>query len=275
MHLAFNLYFLWAVGRVTEQIFGPVAYALVYFGSGLLASMVSCAVQPGIVSVGASGALFGVFGAFVGFTYRRRGLLPPEFVSSVRRNAMILVGINLVIGFAVPGIDLAAHIGGLVAGLAIGYAIARLAEKPVESKAEARKVKARAIGLTALATIVILVAGGLGLPRYDNPLPVLDAAVERDTAIAAEYEESADVETRIELLEQRLIPQTRAMHAQLAALERVPGHYREFVDAYARYFDLRTQAFERELDGLRRQDPDALAEAKQLHAEAVAARESL
>ncbi len=163
IHLAFNLYFAWVIGRVTEQIFGAAAYALVYFGSGLIASLVSVAWQPLVVSVGASGALFGVFGAFVGFTIRRRELLPPEFVRSVRRNALILIGINLVIGVSVPGIDVAAHIGGLLAGLGLGYAIARLAERPVKTPDEAAAVRRRAIGLTAVVTALVLGAGMFGV----------------------------------------------------------------------------------------------------------------
>ena len=175
-HLAFNLYFLWVIGRVCEQIFGPGAYALVYFGSGLLASLVSALWQPAVVSVGASGALFGVFGAFVAFTIRRRDMLPPEFVRSVRRNALILIGLNLVIGVAVPGIDLAAHIGGLVAGLGIGYSIAKLAEKPVANEQEARKLRIRAIGLTAAATIAVLVAGSFAVPRYASQIEAIESA---------------------------------------------------------------------------------------------------
>jgi rhomboid protease GluP len=165
LHLAFNLYFAWVIGRICEQVFGPAAYALIYFGSGLLASLISITWQPAAVSVGASGALFGVFGGFLGFTIRRRDMLRPEFVSSVRRNALILIGLNLVFGFAVEGIDLAAHIGGLVAGLGIGYSIAKLAERPVHSQQEARAVRVRAIGLTALATAAVLFAGALAFTQ--------------------------------------------------------------------------------------------------------------
>ncbi len=271
IHLAFNLYFLWAVGRACEQIFGAAAYALVYFGSGLIASLVSVAWQPGIVSVGASGALFGVFGAFLGFTIRRRELLPPEFVSSVRRNALMLIGINLVIGFAVPGIDVAAHVGGLVAGLGIGYAIARLAEKPVNSKQEARAVRFRAIGLTAAATVVVVLAGALGVPRWDNPMPVLDRLGPRHDQILTEYAAVTDVDARIAMLEQEVLPLMREAQAELAALERVPEPFREVVASRERYFELQTTAYERELDGLQTGDPATLAEADELHAEAVAA----
>src|SRR5690606_2943941 len=259
-HLAFNLYFAWVIGRTCEQVFGAAAYTLVYFGSGLIASMVSAAWQPASVSVGASGALFGVFGAFLGFTIRRRGMLPPEFVSSVRRNALILIGINLVIGFAIPGIDVAAHVGGLVAGLGIGYAIARLAEQPVSSRQQAKAVRVRAIGMTTLATAAILLAGALALPRWQNPMPVLERIEARHDAIVDRYNATQEVEARIELLEREVIPMMREAEAELAALERLPKQMREHVDARERYFGLQVRAFERELDGLRNDDPAAIAE---------------
>lgn len=269
MHLAFNLYFAWVIGRICEQIFGASAYALIYFGSGLLASLVSVAWQPAVVSVGASGALFGVFGAFLGFTIRRRDMLRPEFVSSVRRNALILIGINLVIGFAVPGIDVAAHVGGLVAGLGIGYLIAKLAEKPVSSRQQARAVRARAIGLTGLLTAALVLAGAFAVPRYENPMPVLERVWNRYDSTVQRYEAAQDVASRMQTIEQDILPMLRDGQAELGQLERVPERMRDAVDASKRYFELQIRAFERELDALRNDDPAALRQADQLHQQAI------
>jgi rhomboid protease GluP len=138
IHLAFNGYFLWVVGRLTEQVFGALAFTLLYFGSGLLASLVSSLWQPDVVSVGASGALFGVFGGFLGFTLRNRGLLPREFVAQVYRNALVLIGLNVVIGLTVENIDLAAHVGGLVAGVGIGWLLALLGERKARRASQIR-----------------------------------------------------------------------------------------------------------------------------------------
>ncbi|HVI03290.1 MAG TPA: rhomboid family intramembrane serine protease [Enhygromyxa sp.] len=273
LHLAFNLYFAWVIGRACEQIFGSAAYALIYFGSGLFASLVSVAWQPGVVSVGASGALFGVFGAFLGFTIRRRGMLRPEFVQSVRRNALILIGINLAIGFAVPGIDVAAHVGGLVAGLGIGYSIAKLAEKPISSPREARAVRVRAIGLTTAATVAVLVAGALAIPRYDNPIPTLERVWQRHDDAVQNYEATQEVASRIAAIEQELLPMLREGEAELGKLERLPKQSRATVDANRRYFELQIRAFERELEALRNDDPSAMQAADELHAEAIAALE--
>jgi rhomboid protease GluP len=160
IHLAFNGYFLWVIGRVTEQVFGWAAFVLIYLGSGLIASTISLLWQPAVVSVGASGALFGVFGAFLGFTLRRRGVLPPEFVKQVYRNALMLLGLNVVIGLSVQNIDLAAHIGGLLGGLGIGWLLSKLAEASPRSGEDSKAVRRRAILLTTLATVVVL---GIGI----------------------------------------------------------------------------------------------------------------
>lgn len=159
IHLAFNGYFLWVIGRVTEQVFGAAAFVLIYLGSGLIASMISLLWQPVVVSVGASGALFGVFGAFLGFTLRRREVLPPAFVKQVYRNALMLIGLNVVIGLSVENIDLAAHVGGLVGGLGIGWLLSTLAEATPRAGQDRKAIRRRSIALTALAVVVVLAIG--------------------------------------------------------------------------------------------------------------------
>jgi rhomboid protease GluP len=274
IHLGFNLYFAWVVGRVCEQIFGSAAFVVVYFGSGLIASLVSAAWQPAVVSVGASGALFGVFGAFLAFTVRRRSVLPPEFVRSVLRNGLILIGVNLAIGIAVPGIDVVAHIGGLVAGFGIGYLIAALAEKPVKTPREAKIVRMRAIAAASLASLLVLVGGALAIPRWDNPMLVFDEVGARHDELIDLYQATTGLPAeRIALIERDLLPFLHDAEQSLRALERVPGDLRGTVDDHTRYYELQHEAFTLELEAMRNNDPVLLAEAENLHAEAIAALE--
>jgi rhomboid protease GluP len=274
IHLGFNLYFAWVVGRVCEQIFGSAAFVVVYFGSGLIASLVSSAWQPAVVSVGASGALFGVFGAFLAFTVRRRSMLPPEFVKSVLRNGLILIGVNLAIGIAVPGIDVVAHIGGLAAGFGIGYLIAALAEKPVKTAREAKLVRVRAIAAASLATALVLVGGALAIPRWDNPMLVFDEIGARHDELIERYDATTGLPAeRIELIERELLPFLSEAEQSLTELERVPDDLRDLVDDHIRYYDLQQQAFALEAEAMRSNDPVVLAEAEDLHAEAIAALE--
>ncbi|MEW6059126.1 MAG: rhomboid family intramembrane serine protease [Actinomycetota bacterium] len=119
VHIAFNAYALWLFGNVVEQIFGSARFLLIFFVSGLLASVISYAFGPlWDLGVGASGAIFGVFGAFVAYNYRRRHL---AMAAANLRTAVMLIVVNAALAFAIPRIDWRAHLGGLVAGIAAGY----------------------------------------------------------------------------------------------------------------------------------------------------------
>ncbi len=118
IHIAFNAYALWIFGSVVEQELGRVRFALIFFTTGIFASAASYAFGPNAVGVGASGAIFGVFGAFVAYNYRRRHL---AIAAARLRSAVALVAINMLIAFSIPGIDWRAHVGGFVAGLAAGF----------------------------------------------------------------------------------------------------------------------------------------------------------
>ncbi len=125
LHIAFNAYALWIFGSVVEQELGRVRFLLIYFATGIAASAASYAFgsttvpEVFIPSVGASGAIFGIFGAFVTYNYRRRHL---AIAAARLRGAVTLVVINMVLAFSIQGIDWRAHVGGFVAGLFAGFA---------------------------------------------------------------------------------------------------------------------------------------------------------
>jgi membrane associated rhomboid family serine protease len=118
LHIGFNAYALWIFGAAMELALGRTRFLLVFFVTGFLASAASYAFGPVVsVGVGASGAIFGVFGAFIAYNYRRRDL---AIAAARLRMAMILILINAVFAFYVRQIDWRAHLGGLVAGFAAG-----------------------------------------------------------------------------------------------------------------------------------------------------------
>lgn len=120
LHLAFNMYALYLFGDLVEDIYGRVSFIAIYFLSGFLGSAASYVFgNPGVVAVGASGAIFGLIGAWAAYNYRRRGT---ALGSANLRGALIIVAINLVLGFSIAGIDNLAHIGGLVTGAVAGFA---------------------------------------------------------------------------------------------------------------------------------------------------------
>ena len=111
-HLIFNMYALWIIGMQLESFIGKWRYLVVYLFSAVCGSLLSVIVTPDAVSVGASGAIFGLLGALLYFGYHYR-----VYLGTVIKSQIIpLIIINLLLGFMVPGIDNAAHIGGLIGG---------------------------------------------------------------------------------------------------------------------------------------------------------------
>lgn len=123
LHLAVNMISLWSLGTLLEPRLGSLRFGLLYGSSLLAGSLGALAVQPDALHVGASGAIFGLFGAVVAYQLSR-GLNP--FATSVGP----LLLLNLVITFSMPGISAGGHVGGLVGGLLGGAVLFGLPRRP-------------------------------------------------------------------------------------------------------------------------------------------------
>jgi membrane associated rhomboid family serine protease len=119
IHIVFNMWCLWSLGSSLELFMGRKAYTVIYLLSGLMASLTSIAWNPWRVSAGASGAIFGVTGAFVSYLYFKKAPMDPGQVKQKLKSLFIFIGYNLLYG-AAGNVDNSAHLGGLVAGLILG-----------------------------------------------------------------------------------------------------------------------------------------------------------
>jgi rhomboid protease GluP len=119
-HLALNTLSLFVVGRMMELAFRRSAYLAIYLVSGMTGFLVSLFVHPAAVVIGASGAIFGLFGAMGGFVLFHRRRLGERYRIFMKEFGAVL-GLNLILGFVIPDIDLSAHLGGLVSGIIGGY----------------------------------------------------------------------------------------------------------------------------------------------------------
>ncbi|RYE19208.1 MAG: rhomboid family intramembrane serine protease, partial [Sphingobacteriaceae bacterium] len=117
MHLLANMYGLLFIGIFLEPVLGTKRFLSFYLLSGLLASLASIVWYPATVSVGASGAIFGLYGVFLALLLTK--VFSPEFAKAFLLSTLIFIGFNLVAGLA-GGIDNAAHIGGLISGFITG-----------------------------------------------------------------------------------------------------------------------------------------------------------
>ena len=125
IHIGMNMYVLYLIGPFIETVFGRSRYLLIYFIAGLAGSLVSVSVHPLAVGAGASGAIFGLYGAVFGFLLIRRRSLNPAAVTSITRSAGIFVLYNVVYGSISGTTDLSAHLGGLLAGFLAGMLLVR------------------------------------------------------------------------------------------------------------------------------------------------------
>ena len=116
LHLVSNMYALYVVGPIIEKYYGKGKFLLIYLGSGIIGSLFSV-VLTNYASVGASGAIFGLFGALLYFGYKYRATLDGFLRSSIIPTLLV----NLLLGFMIPGIDVSAHLGGLIGGLLFSY----------------------------------------------------------------------------------------------------------------------------------------------------------
>lgn len=118
LHLICNMYALFVLGPQLENFFGKTRFAIIYLFSAIAGNLMSL-VFSDAVSVGASGAIFGLFGSLLYFGYYYR-----VYLGNVLRTQLIpVIMINLLFGLVTPGIDNAAHIGGLIGGIFISMGI--------------------------------------------------------------------------------------------------------------------------------------------------------
>ncbi|QGQ47267.1 rhomboid family intramembrane serine protease [Metabacillus sediminilitoris] len=146
LHLLMNSVSLYYIGPAVERAYGSFKFLFIYFVSGIAGTIVSFAFSPSL-SAGASGAIFGCFGALLYIGVHNREV----FFRTMGSNLLVIVGINLALGFVIPSVDNAGHIGGLVGGF-LAALIVQLPKKKL--------ILYRLIGL--IATVILLV----GFYRY-------------------------------------------------------------------------------------------------------------
>lgn len=161
VHLIINAWSLWDAGQLVERMYGHLRFACIYFISGLSGNLVSLVVQGNLaVSGGASGAIFGIYGALLTFLWRERSAIAIHEFRWLFWGALAFASATIVLGFLVPGIDNAAHIGGFVAGVLTSIVFAR----SITTKTVPIKASLAAASLVAL-TIVMLVLS-IPAPKY-------------------------------------------------------------------------------------------------------------
>lgn len=157
-HILFNMWALYLFGPPLERDVGSAPFAGLYFASMLAGGAVFFVLgPPGGLAVGASGAIFGLFGAWLGAAWRSRHSLAGR---ASLRQLLLLLGINAVLPFVVPRIAWEAHLGGFLAGLVISLAWIVLRTSPRATLL--RTLVTVVVGLAALGLVAASAGAGLG-----------------------------------------------------------------------------------------------------------------
>ncbi len=141
-HLAINMYSLYFAGTLLEQIIGRWRFALLYLGSGIAGSAGALYLSPNSVTVGASGAIFGILGAL--FVLERRGNI------ATGGQIAALIVLNLIFTFAISNISVGGHIGGLIGGVILMWLLLQSRRSPIYS--------VLATGAVVLASVIVAYA---------------------------------------------------------------------------------------------------------------------
>ncbi len=280
LHIAFNMYVLWDVGRLVERLVGNLSFLAMYLVSGLAGSLASTWWNPYVVSAGASGAVFGVFGCLLGVLVLRRGVVPRAAVAGIAKNAGLFVLYNVAFGLAVPGIDMAAHLGGLAAGFVCGLGLAPTFRPGAPDRRLARAALVSLLGAGALYGAALSLPTGLpDLQTEIEQLAVTEKKVltaYRDLVSGAQSGRLSDAEFA-DGLEKDVIPDWTSAEARFSGLDLsgAPEKQRTLHSDLSRYLELRGQAWEMLREGAREGDEAKIASAAALQAQAEAITQKL
>jgi len=125
IHILFNMYSLYIVGPRLEDFYGKWKYLVIYLLSGISGGLLSVGFNDNVLTVGASGAIFGLFGALLYFGYNYRGYIG----AIIRSQILPIVIYNLFLGFFISGIDICGHIGGLIGGIMVANMLGTIENK--------------------------------------------------------------------------------------------------------------------------------------------------
>lgn len=151
LHIFFNMWCLLNLGKLAERILDNWTYVLVYTFSGVAGSLVSLWRHPMVVGAGASGAIFGLAGGLIAALYLGKLPFPKQAIRPTLKSLLTFAAYNLFFGLA-PGIDNSAHMGGLLAGLAMGGTLAGHLTDEVDDRQRWRNYVMAGMGLLLLAS---------------------------------------------------------------------------------------------------------------------------
>ena len=271
IHLLANMVGLAVVGQLVERLTGSAGFLLMYTFAGLAGSIASVTWNPQIVGIGASGSVFGVYGALLCYVMLRSDSIPADLIKEHSKGPLIFVVYNLVYGAIQPGIDNAAHVGGFLAGAMAGLVLSQ--PFPVTGR-PSRLGRDSALFMIAGVTLLggLLAFSSLRGNTVDVDKVLAEVtqleqkAIDSNNAMANRMA-SAKIGNNeiISILKTEILPagQDAARKAHMVVPSVVLQH-RDRINRYAKYLDLRVAAWQKQLQGFENDDAEPLKEFQRL-----------
>jgi rhomboid protease GluP len=277
VHLAMNMWALWGAGALVERLYGNLAFLSIYLFAGLTGSFASLYWNADkVVSAGASGAVFGVYGALAAYVLRQPGSVPKSVLKSLTSSTVAFIGYSIILGVMVSAIDNAAHAGGLAGGFALAWVLAR----PLGPRPAMPLARMAGGALLAGASIAALFAL-LPPPKYSYAAQkaataaIQSFAVEEE-ALAKQAQALVD-DRRVgritdrqlgEAIELQLLPGWNAAYARFVALRLEPeAPAARKVNELTEFVRVRRDMFAEYAAGLKTGDAARMRRAEELSAE--------
>jgi rhomboid protease GluP len=272
LHVAMNMYVLWGAGQLVERLVGNIGFTILYLLSGLVGSVVSAWWNPVVISAGASGAVFGVYGALFASLVRHRRSIPKEVLVRLRNGAILFLGFNLYFGLAHPQIDMAAHVGGLVAGFVSGLLLAH----PLTPEALRGRWRRNLVLLMAGGGVVA--AGAWLMPRrladvqdhLEQVARVEERCIKTWGAGIKRWEKKEITDAQlVAIIQEQVLPRWRTARGRIDGMRDIPKPVQAHVEKLLRYMDLRQQGWELQVEALQQKDAGKLRRAVEKHQQAM------
>ena len=272
VHLGLNMWALWDVGRLMEQLYGRWRFTVLYLGSGVAGNLLSLVLQGNkAVSGGASGAVFSLYGALLVFLWRERQHVQRREFRWLFGAATVFTLVTLGMGLAIPGIDNAAHVGGLVCGALMAQVLAR----PWEGNTQSTTHTSRAVALGLLAALVVALVTHIPAPSYrmSDELRAQQAIrkfLNEDRVLSQRWDallvsgrrEQLSFEQLAGAIDTRITAEYQENFEELSDLRLGPAApSAATLDILRKYATLRGDASHAMAEGLRSKDPDKIRKA--------------
>jgi rhomboid protease GluP len=234
IHIGTNMWALFNLGELMETLSGKFLYAVTYLACGLGGGFASMIYHGDKVwSAGASGAIFGILGATLGYILRQKKVLPRSVYRPLLQSTLFFAAYNLFYGFTGDSIDNANHVGGFVTGIGMGW----LTALPLELDVRRQLWPSRAV----VAIVALVAVVGIGYkfsPRFDHDLAedytfnhayaAIDAGqpkLVRDYNVALQSAQQTGDQDRVfeKFLQTKYLPFFQNQKKELAALRLTPG----------------------------------------------------